>query len=155
LPPFGFRHSDPPKNSAFPDSVASAEIPGQRRLTAKFNHLQKPATSWLALHLSEDAWQGDAQFTLAVEGKPISTPQNATTLHSSGQWEEKTSTSPGTSVQAHTRLAFTNDAYGGTPSTDRNLYVNGIDLNGQHHGSGVITLLSSGAAAAFTVVTFH
>jgi hypothetical protein len=27
--------------------VASAEIPGQRRLTAKFNRLQKPATSWV------------------------------------------------------------------------------------------------------------
>jgi hypothetical protein len=42
-----FRHSGPPKNPALPDSVASAEIPGQRRLTAKFNQLQKPATSWM------------------------------------------------------------------------------------------------------------
>jgi hypothetical protein len=41
----GFRHSGPPKNPALPDSVASAEIPGPRRLTAKFNRLQKPATS--------------------------------------------------------------------------------------------------------------
>jgi hypothetical protein len=40
-----FRHSGPPKNPALPDSVASAEVPGPRRLTAKFNHLQKPATN--------------------------------------------------------------------------------------------------------------
>jgi hypothetical protein len=42
-----FRHSGPPKNPALPDSVASAEIPGPRRLIAKFNRLQKPATSWV------------------------------------------------------------------------------------------------------------
>jgi IstB-like ATP binding protein len=38
------RHG-PPENPALPDSVVSAEISGPRRLTAKFNHLQKPATS--------------------------------------------------------------------------------------------------------------
>jgi hypothetical protein len=45
LPPLSFRHSGPPKNPALPDSVASAEIPGQRPLKVKFNRLQKPATS--------------------------------------------------------------------------------------------------------------
>jgi hypothetical protein len=43
-----FRHSGPPKNPALPDSLASAEISGPRRLTAKFDPLQKPATSCLA-----------------------------------------------------------------------------------------------------------
>jgi hypothetical protein len=45
LPALSFRHSSPPKNRALPDSVASAEISGPRRLTAEFNHRQKPATS--------------------------------------------------------------------------------------------------------------
>jgi hypothetical protein len=45
LPPLSFRHSGPPKNPALPDSVALVEIPGQRRLTAKFNRFQKLATS--------------------------------------------------------------------------------------------------------------
>src|SRR5277367_4594119 len=45
LPPLSFGHSGPPKNPALPDSVASVEIPGPRWLTAKFNRLQKPATS--------------------------------------------------------------------------------------------------------------
>jgi hypothetical protein len=47
LPALSFRHSGPPKNPTLPDSVASAEILGPRRLTAKFNRLQKPATSCL------------------------------------------------------------------------------------------------------------
>jgi hypothetical protein len=41
-----FPHSGPPKNPALPGSVASAEIPGPRRLTAKFKRLQKTATSY-------------------------------------------------------------------------------------------------------------
>jgi hypothetical protein len=45
LPALSFRHSSPPKNRALPDSVASAEISGPRRLTAEFDRLQKPATS--------------------------------------------------------------------------------------------------------------
>ncbi|MEA2744431.1 MAG: hypothetical protein QOG25_2802 [Acetobacteraceae bacterium] len=45
LPPLSFRHSGPRKKPALPDPVASAEIPGPRRPTAKFNRLQKPATS--------------------------------------------------------------------------------------------------------------
>ena len=37
-----------------------------------------------------------------------------------------------TSDQASTRVAvnFLNDAWGGTPATDRNLYVNAITYNG-------------------------
>jgi hypothetical protein len=46
LRPLSFRHSGPPKNPALPGSVASAEIPGPRRLTAKFKRLQKTATSY-------------------------------------------------------------------------------------------------------------
>ena len=51
-------------------------------------------------------------------------------------------------------VSFTNDAYGGTSSTDRNLYVNGITLNGQNYGSGVTALMGN-ATAMFTVATAH
>jgi hypothetical protein len=44
LPPLNFRHSGPPGNRASPDSMASAEISGPGRLTAKLGRLQKPAT---------------------------------------------------------------------------------------------------------------
>jgi hypothetical protein len=59
LPALSFRHSSPPKNRALPDSVASAEISGPRRLTAEFDRLQKPATSrgcqWKELPIARDA----------------------------------------------------------------------------------------------------
>jgi hypothetical protein len=46
---------------------------------------------------------------------------------------------------AHTVVVnFLNDAYGGTPSTDRNLYVDGMTLNGQAVPNGSATLLGGG-----------
>ncbi|MDQ2763023.1 MAG: hypothetical protein M3Y22_05895, partial [Pseudomonadota bacterium] len=47
-------------------------------------------------------------------------------------------------------VTFTNDLYGGSASTDRNLFVNGIDVNGVHYGSGTTTLMSSGDKASYT-----
>ena len=41
-------------------------------------------------------------------------------------------------------VTFLNDAYGGTPATDRNLYVNSADYHGQHIGSASATLFSAG-----------
>jgi hypothetical protein len=46
LPALIFSHSGPPENGTMPDSLATTESPGPGRPTAKFNRLQKPATSW-------------------------------------------------------------------------------------------------------------
>jgi hypothetical protein len=40
-----FSHSGLPENGTIPDSLATTESPGPGRPTAKFNRLQKPATS--------------------------------------------------------------------------------------------------------------
>jgi hypothetical protein len=40
LPPLSFRHSDPPKSPALPDSVASAETP---RTKAAYSQIQPPS----------------------------------------------------------------------------------------------------------------
>jgi hypothetical protein len=108
----------------------------------------------LTLHLAEDAWNGNAQFSLLLDGKQISTPQDVIALHSAGAWEPVSfagNFGTGTHVLG---VAFTNDAYGGTATTDRNLYINGIDVNGQHYGTGVTTLLSAGTAT-FNITTPH
>jgi hypothetical protein len=100
------------------------------------------ASNALTLHLSEDAWQGDAQFQISVDGKTITTPDAVTALHSAGAVENFTIT--GLSKGTHDiGVAFLNDAYGGTPSTDRNLYVNSIDY-GSHHFATNAALFSDG-----------
>ena len=106
----------------------------------------------MTLHLAEDAWNGNAQFRLNIDGKQISTPQQVVALHGSGAWEDLTFAGNFGTGPHTVGIQFTNDAYGGTPVTDRNLYVNGIDVNGQHYGSGVTTLLSNGSAT-FVITT--
>lgn len=108
----------------------------------------------LTLQLSEDAWKGNADFTLSIDGKQVSQPQAVTALHSAGALEDF-SFAGNFGAGSHTiGITFTNDAYGGTPSTDRNLYVGGAQINGNSISSGTTALMSDGTAS-FTFVTTH
>jgi len=98
----------------------------------------------LVLHLSEDAWQGDAQFVASVDGKALGGPQSVTALHGLGALQDFTF---GGSFGAGTHdlaVAFINDAWGGG-TLDRNLYVGGVDLNGTHLAASTGALFSNGA----------
>lgn len=84
----------------------------------------------LALGVSEDPYQGDAQFTVSVDGQQVGGVLTATSLHSGtssdvvdvlGNW------APGNHVVT---LNFLNDAWGGSADTDRNLYLDGATYNG-------------------------
>ncbi len=98
----------------------------------------------LALHLSEDAWQGDAQFTLTIDGRQVSAPAVVTTLQSAGKMQDFTFARAFGAGAHRVGVSFVNDAWGGTAATDRNLYVGGIDINGTQVGGGVTTLLANG-----------
>jgi beta-glucanase (GH16 family) len=84
----------------------------------------------LVLGISEDAYQGDAQFTVSVDGKQLGGTFTTTASHASGVVQNftfKGDWAPG----AHAVVVnFLNDAYGGTAATDRNLYVNSIGYDG-------------------------
>jgi hypothetical protein len=84
----------------------------------------------LALEVSEDAWKGNAQFSVSVDGQQIGGTQTATALHSLGQTQ--IIDVQGTfAAGSHTATVdFLNDAYGGTSVTDRNLYVVGASIDG-------------------------
>jgi hypothetical protein len=103
-----------------------------------------PPADSLTVHLSEDAWNGNAQFVLLIDGRAVTTAQDVTALHSSGNWQDFSLTG-NFGAGAHTiGVEFTNDAWGGTNATDRNLYINGIDVNGTHYGSGVTSMFNDG-----------
>ena len=88
------------------------------------------AVNTLTLHLSEDAWNGNAKFQVAVDGKTLNQPTEVTALHSAGAVQDFAFS---VGAGAHdVAVSFLNDAYGGSGSADRNLYVQGIDYNGQH-----------------------
>ncbi len=91
---------------------------------------QPAANGPLVLQLSEDAWQGDAQFTISVDGAQQGDVQTATALHGLGQTQD---VALGLlTAGAHSiGVTFLNDAWGGTAQTDRNLYLDGATLGGQ------------------------
>jgi hypothetical protein len=108
----------------------------------------------LTLSLSEDAWEGDAEFVLYIDGKTITTPQLVTALHDANATQGFSFTG-NFGAGTHTiGIAFLNDAYGGSAGEDRNLYIDGITLNGSAVFSGVKAEDSNGVAT-FAVTTTH
>jgi beta-glucanase (GH16 family) len=98
------------------------------------------AVSTIVLHVAEDAWNGDAQFKVLVDGQQVGGTYTATTLHSSGQWQDFTITGDfGSTGPGKVDVQFLNDGWGGSAATDRNLYVQSIDVNGQHFAASVAT----------------
>ena len=97
------------------------------------------APTTIKLLLAEDAWQGDAKYALAIDGSPVGPVGTVTTARSSGSSQAVTLEATLTSGAHDVAVSFLNDRYGGSPGMDRNLYVNGIEVNG---------LPSANAAAA-------
>ena len=94
----------------------------------------KPAPSSndvLVLDVSADSWNGSPQFVVGVDGKQLGGTPAATMSHADGQ-TQNSSLSGVAGVGVHDVAAtFLNDAWGSTPSRDRNLYVDSIDNNGK------------------------
>jgi Ca2+-binding RTX toxin-like protein len=92
---------------------------------------------------------GDATFTVSIDGKQIGGTFTTTASHAAGQDQDLTLNGyfgPGThSVSVN----FLNDAYNNTPSTDRNLYVDSVTYKGVNTNQAG-QFLSAGAQA-FTV----
>jgi len=98
----------------------------------------------IALGISEDAYLGNAQFTVSVDGTQVGGVQTAEAIHGAGQdqvfdvngdWQQGANT---------VTVDFLNDLYAGTPQTDRNLYVDGASIGGTTVG-GALSLYSSGS----------
>ena len=105
-----------------------------------------PATDTLVLSLSEDAYQGDAQCVITVDGKTVGGTVTVTASHAKGQ-SQTVSLSGQWGPGAHdVGVQFINDAWGGTAATDRNLYVNGVALDGQASTAAPVAQMANGTA---------
>ena len=91
------------------------------------------------MKVSEDAYLGNAQFTVSVDGHQIGGTQTTTASHAAGQTQ--TFNVLGTfAAGSHTvTVNFLNDVYGGSPSTDRNLYVDGATIDGSVVSGATLT----------------
>lgn len=95
--------------------------------------------------ISEDAWQGDAQFTITIDAIRQGGIQTTTASHAAGQEQTfQVNGNFGAPGQHTATIDFLNDAYGGSAATDRNLYVNSMSFDGAQVPITPAALLSSG-----------
>jgi beta-glucanase (GH16 family) len=105
----------------------------------------------VAVNLSEDAYNGNAQYAVSIDGVAVSTGE-VSASHAAGQSQSVAIASALAAGTHDLAISFLNDAYGGTATTDRNLYVGGISINGAQLPSTTIPMLSSGTQHfAFTL----
>ena len=103
----------------------------------------------VTVSLSEDAWRGDAQALVTIDGKAQDGVQVVTASHALGGTEPMRflpMLAPGTHTLGVTYL---NDASG--PTGNRNLYVDAVDVAGQHIGAPTALLTDGTSSYAFTV----
>jgi len=130
--------TSPPAQSS-PDSAAPSTP-----VTAPATNTLGSGADSLVLKISQDAYNGDAQYTISVDGHQVGGTLTASALHAAGQSDAIT-VQGDWGAGAHTvAVHFLNDAYGGTAATDRNLYVESASYNGAEVSGGKLTLLSSG-----------
>lgn len=137
-------YSHNPNAAAAPAASSTTDAPAASSTTAG---TPSAGASTLNLSLSEDAWNGDAQFSVAIDGTTVGTPQTVTAMHSSGATQAfafDQALMPGTHDVA---VSFLNDAYGDTTGADRNLYVDSASV-----GS---TVVAGAAAALWSASTQH
>jgi hypothetical protein len=98
----------------------------------------------LDLKVNEDVWKANAQFTVAVDGTQIGGTLTAQASHAAGAVQDILVMGTFGQGQHTATVDFLNDAYGGTPATDRNLYVAGATIDGNAVSGSSLTLLAAG-----------
>ena len=101
----------------------------------------------LLVTLSEDAFLGDAQATITVDGVQQGGVRVVTALANQNQTQVFGITGNFGAGPHKVGVNFINDAYAGTPQTDRNLYLNGISYDGVAVRGAQAALLSNGGVS--------
>jgi Ca2+-binding RTX toxin-like protein len=104
----------------------------------------------LVLKISQDAYQGDAQYTVSVDGKQVGGTFTASAAHASGQSDTLTLKGDWAAGVHKVEVKFLNDAWGGSAATDRNLHVDAATYNGQAVGGAKQEIASDWQAGGFS-----
>ncbi|MCA1662730.1 MAG: right-handed parallel beta-helix repeat-containing protein [Myxococcales bacterium] len=113
-------------------TAACSRAPGRDVVVARDS-----ADDTLTVELSEDAWLGDAEFAASIDGHELGRG-TVTALHATGATQSFTWSGSWGPGQHTVTVAFLNDAWGGTPDTDRNLHVDAIVFDGTTYTVGAI-----------------
>jgi len=128
-----------------PGSAAARLSNGTAYFAAAAGGQAAPAPGMLTLGVSEDAWQGDAQFVVKVDGYQMGGVYTAGVSHAAGQSQAFTIAGIPESLSPHDiAVSFINDAWGGAPGADRNLYIDAVTFDRQSVPGGMAALYSNG-----------
>ncbi|MGK7869565.1 carbohydrate-binding domain-containing protein [Falsiroseomonas sp. E2-1-a20] len=83
----------------------------------------------LKIGIAQDAWQGDARYTIALDGKQVGGERVAKASAAKGEMDIITLTGDFDGRVHKLDVTFLNDAWGGNAKADRNLYVEKLILN--------------------------
>ncbi len=102
-------------------------------------------TDALVLKISQDAWQGSAQYSVSVDGVKLGNPLTANAWHVDGLDDTVTLHGNWGAGPHSVSVTFLNDLVG--PGGDRNLHVDGISYDGLAQAGGAAHLWGPGAAS--------
>ncbi len=95
-----------------------------------------PALDVITVRASGDSYQGNPNFSISVDGRIVEATNVVTSDRANDEWQTFTFTGAFTGglndkgVRSHSvGITFIEDAWGGTPNTDRNLYINAVTFN--------------------------
>jgi hypothetical protein len=147
-------------NTASPWGAITA--PGAAALTVSTAAPAGPAAAGqLVLRMSETAYQGDAQFTLKVDGVTVAGTLTATADHANGMSQIFTVAGPYAPGPHTVAVAFTNSLNGAAAGQGRALHIDGMAFNGQEVGAPIAmtangaTMLSTAPSASRVAVTVN
>lgn len=134
--------------SLYSNGAASIPIPATAAKAA--DAVAAPALDTIGFDLSEDAWAGDAQCVLTLDGLQLGSMQTITAPHALGQLQHLSFTGEFDAGPHAVSVAFINDAYGGAEGLDLILYVDAVRFDG-HTVSGANTALYWDSSADFAI----
>ena len=109
----------------------------------------------LTVQLSEDVWAGNALFALYIDGHAVTTPQVVSALHDASQTQGFTFAGSWGAGTHTIGIACVNNAYGPRAGEQRNLFIDGLTVDGSDVFSGLSAQHVTNGIASFTVATAH
>jgi endoglucanase len=113
------------------------------------------AADTVTVNLSEDAWDGNALFALYIDGKAVTTPQVVSALRDANQTQGFTFVGNWGAGTHTIGVACANSSYGPKAGEERDIYVDGITLNGSSVFSGATPQHVTNGVSSLTVTTTH
>ena len=128
-----------------PTSLALMVAPGQTAPSGTTQAIGAGSDA-LVLRLQQDAYQGNAQYTVKVDGVQVGGVLTAFATRASGLFDTLTVQGEFAAGPHRAEVTFLNDRYDGTAATDRNLFVASGAYNGDAVPLSARQLLSNGPA---------